>query len=876
MLRPLFRGIMLCTVVGCSLLLSLLTLRGQVPAPADVFGFQPGDDYKLARYDQMIDYYRKLAASSDRVVLREIGETVLDRPLLQMFISTPANLARLDHWRSISASLARAKIGDEEARRLAEEGKVVVWIDGGLHATEVAHGQMTPLLAHRVATEESPEMEKIRENVILLLMPVMNPDGLEIVADWYQEVLDTPFETTRPPELYHHYVGHDNNRDWFMGNMPETQGVNRVLYREWYPQIIYNHHQTGPAWARIFIPPFTDPVNPRIHAGVTTGVNLVGSAMANRFAIKEMPGVVSDMIYSMWWNGGMRTVPYFHNMIGILSETSHATPSPRYYDPEKRPSMVGNPRRGQAAPTSGTDIFYPNPWKGGPSHFSDPIRYMITGSMAVLDVAASMRQQWLLNIYRMGRSAIEVEEGPSAYVIPAIQWDSGEALNMLNVLFDGGIEIFRADADFSAEGRPFRRGDFIIPGAQAFRPYLLDLMEPQEYPDRRRTPNGPPDPPYDIAGWTLPIQMGVEFTRATRPVNVALSPVTERLRPEPAALPPKAGFGYAISRRENASFRVINRLLAEGKSVFLARESFRSGGHDFPVGTFVIDETDLGESLPVARSLGVELRPLNQRPSAGLELLQRPRIGLYKSWVANMDEGWTRWILDDYGFPYEQLTDEDLRQSPLSRFNVILLPSQEADEMLNGHAPGTMPDDYVGGMGLEGALRLQRYVAAGGRLVALDAASDFVISNFGLPITNAVAGVAAEDFFIPGSLISMDVDAGHFLAHGMREKSAASFVRSRAFEIVELGPPREGGVENLEKAPAPDVDIVARYPEKDLLMSGWALGAESNIGGKPAMLRAGLGDGEAILIGFRPQFRGQPRGTYKLLFNSLYRTTSGN
>ena len=876
MLRLLFRGIMLCTVMGCFLLLNLLTLRGQVPAPADIFGFQPGSDYKLARYEQMIDYYRKLAASSDRVVLREIGATVRERPLLQLFISTPENLARLDHWRSISASLARAKIGEEEAGRLADEGKVVVWIDGGLHATEVAHAQMTPLLAHRVATEESAEMDKIRENVILLLMPVMNPDGLEIVADWYQQVLDTPFETTRPPELYHHYVGHDNNRDWFMGNMPETQGVNRVLYREWYPQIIYNHHQTGPAWARIFIPPFTDPVNPRIHPGVTTGVNLVGSAMANRFAIKDMPGVVSDMIYSMWWNGGMRTVPYFHNMIGILSETSHATPSPRYYDPEKRPAMVGNPRRGQAAPTSGTDIFYPNPWKGGPSHFSEPVRYMITGSMGVLDVAASMRQQWLMNIYKMGRSAIEVEEGPSAYVIPARQWDSGEALNMLNVLFDGGIEIFRADAAFSAEGRSFRRGDFVIPGAQAFRPYLLDLMEPQDYPDRRRTPNGPPDPPYDIAGWTLPIQMGVEFTRATRPINIAMSPVTEHLVPSPAAQPSPARFGYAISRRENASFRIINGLLAGGASVYWAQASFREGGDNFPAGTFVTEGTDLGQALQTARNLGVELHPLNRRPDARLEPVGRPLIGLYKSWVANMDEGWTRWILDDYGFPYEQLTDDDLRQGDLSRFSVILLPSQEADEMLNGHAPGTMPAEFVGGMGLEGALRLQRYVSGGGRLVALDAASDFVISNFGLPLANAVADVAAESFFIPGSLISLDVDAGHFLAHGMREKSAASFVRSRAFEIVELGPSREGGAENLEKAPAPDVDIVARYPEKDLLLSGWALGAESNIGGKPAMLRANLGNGEAVLIGFRPQFRGQPRGTYKLLFNSLYRTTPAN
>ena len=499
-----------------------------VPAPAEVLGFEPGDDYRLALSDELFAYYERLARASDRVELREIGRSVLGKPLIVLFVSSAENLAALETHRENSAALARARISEAEAVRRAREGKAIVWIDAGLHATEVAPAQMMPLLAHRMATEESAEMQRIRDRVVAILMPCMNPDGLDIVASWYRRNLETPFETTRPPELYHHYVGHDNNRDWFMNNMPETAAVTRMLYHEWFPQIVYNHHQTGPAWARIFLPPFADPVNPRIHPGVTTSVNLIGSAMANRFALEEMPGAVSDMIYSMWWNGGMRTVPYFHNMIGLLTETSHASASPRIYEPEERPEFVGNPRRGQAAPTNGTDIFYPYPWPGGESRFSDPVRYTLTASVAVLDIAADLRERWLFDIWRMGRDAIERSE--TSWIIPAEQWDPGEAAALVNVLLDGGIEIERAEADFEVEGVSRGAGSYLIPGAQAFHAYIADLLEPQDYPDRRRTPDGPPDPPYDLAGWTLPMQMGVRVERVGTLPEVASTPVSGPVR----------------------------------------------------------------------------------------------------------------------------------------------------------------------------------------------------------------------------------------------------------------------------------------------------------------------------------------------------------
>ncbi len=475
-MKPLCSLIFLVTGLALSASGSL----SQIPHPQDVFGFMPGDDYKLARYDQMVSYFEALAESSDRVILQEIGTSVLGRPLLLLLISSEENLASLDRWQDISASLARGRISEAEAETLSQEGRAVIWIDAGLHATEVAGAQMAPLLAWRVATEDSREMQHIRENVILLLMPVMNPDGLDIIAFWYDRTVGTPFEATRPPWLYHYYVGHDNNRDWFMNNMPESRAVTEVLYNQWYPQIVYNHHQTSPSWTRIFLPPFADPVNPRIHPGTTTAVNLVGSAMANRFAMKNMPGVISGVTFSMWWNGGMRTVPYFHNMVGILTEVGHASPSPRYFDPDSIPDFVSG-----GNPTTGTNIFYPNPWKGGWSHFADPVRYMITGSMGVLRLAADRRKHWLYNIWKMGQDAIATDDSVAAYVIPRDQWNAGEEINLINLLRVGGIEMEQAAESFIHGGTTYTAGTFIIPKAQAFRPYLEDLLEPQHYPDRR-------------------------------------------------------------------------------------------------------------------------------------------------------------------------------------------------------------------------------------------------------------------------------------------------------------------------------------------------------------------------------------------------------
>jgi hypothetical protein len=855
--------------LASSLLLQLLCFSlvfGQkIPGPEEVIGFRMGEDYKLADYTQITDYLRLLDERSERVQMVQIGTTVLGKPMYVLFISSEDNLRQLDRWKEISTQMARARISDSEAQQLAQEGKAIVWIDGGIHSTELAATQFPPELAHMVATEESPEMQKIRDNVIFMLMPNINPDGLDIVADWYRKNLGTPYETTRPPVLYHYYVGHDDNRDWFMNTQPETRAVTNLLFREWYPQIVHNQHQTSPQWARIFIPPFSKPVNPNIHPGVVHGVNMVGNEMASRFARKNMAGVVSDVTYTMWWNGGLRTAPYYHNQIGILTETGHATPTPRFYDPDSLPKTIGN-----GIPTDGTAINYPDPWKGGESHFRDAVDYMLTAAMATLSIGADRKDKWLYDMYKMGRDAIEDEDLAFAYVIPAEQWDSGEAYNLVNILMQGGVEVHQASRDFEAGGTSYQKGDFILYGAQAFRPYLQDLMEKQAYPDLRLYPGGPPKTPYDLAGWTLPLQMGVRADKISEAFQVRSNQLTEFAK-APAGEVAGGSYGYALSHRDNASAMAVNKLLASGANVYWLGEA----AGNMEAGTILIEKGSNSDNIvnSLAEETGLEFMAVDARPDVSLHQLQQPKVGLYKSWDANMDEGWTRWLLDQYSFVYDTLHDADMRSADLSQYHTIIIPDQSPHDILHGHASNAMPEAYTGGMGLQGALALQQYVEQGGTLITFDEASDFAIQQFGLPVKNVTAGLSSRDFFIPGSLIRAVVQQGHPLTYGMQDTVAASFSRSRAFEVVRQSREGEGGKEDIEKAPEPPVETLVSYAKDDLLMSGWALGEKKAIGGKSAAMRVQLGEGDIVLFGFRPQFRGQPRGTYKLIFNAIYGST---
>lgn len=860
---------------------SVTAASAQVQSPEQAFGYPSGADYELADYEELQAYFHGLAAASARVEIREIGRSAKGHPMILLFISSEENIRNLEHWRTTAEKLARGRIDESDARDLAVNGKAVVWVDGGMDDQEYATAQMTPELAHRLATSEEPEIRNIRENVITLLMPVLNPDAVVNDVSWYREVRGTPFETTRPPRMGQPWAGTDNNRDWFMNNQPETRAVSQVLYKEWYPQIVYNQHQTGPDYTRIFIPPFADPVNPDIHPGVTTGVNMVGAAMAVRYARLGMPGYVSRAVYSMWWNGGMRLTPYFHNQIGLLTETSHRTPTPRTYDPDDFPEVIAM-RRGLAARTDSTSISYPDPWYGTESHIRDAFDYMIEASIATLDLAARYREHFLFNIWRMGRDAIELGEagGPYAYVIPPDQWDPGEAVNLVNVFRYSGVEVQRATRTFEADGTEYPGGSYIVYTAQAFRPHVVNLMEPQRYPEREKYPGGPPETPYDLAGWTLPVQMGVNVARIENPFQARTEEV-QGLAPVPeGVVADGAAFGYALSPQSNAAVHAVNKLLAAGVSISAAKEEFSTGGRAHAPGTYIVragggSGEAMGEGArelvrDVARDLGLEFAALAEAPNVAMDDLRLPRVGLYKPWHSRVDDqGWTLWLMEQFDFPVDTLHDATIRAGEISQYDAIILPNHPGGEILRGNAPGTMPDEYVGGLGSEGAAQLERFVRAGGTLIAFDAATEFPIEQFGLPIRNSVAGVPPEEFFVPGSLLRADVDTDNALAFGMKKEVAVSFSQSRAFQIVRLPRRGEGGAEPIPAADPPAVEVVVRYADHDLLVSGWAMGEDEYLAGKPAMVNVGLGRGNVVLFGFKPQFRGQPRGTYKLLFNAI-------
>ncbi len=487
----------------------------RVPAPRSVLGFEPCADYTLATSEQTAAYFRALAAASPaRMQLVEIGKTTEGRPELMAIISSEANIRDVAKYKNISRQLALARGPADQARTLARDGKAVVWIDFGLHSSEVAPAQAAALLAFDAVANESSDMRAIRDNVILLLVPDMNPDGTTMVADWYMHNVGKPWES-RLPELWHRYAGHDDNRDWFMMTQAETRNAARQLYTEWFPQIVYNHHQSGPFPARIFVPPFDDPMNPNIPPLVIRGVNLLGDAMTARLDREGKRGAISRVGFDTWWDGGMRSTPYFHNMIGLLTETSHPSATPSFDDPKTFPKTFEN-----GASTTEPSTSYPSPYPGGEWHLRNSCDYIVTTSMAVLDQASQARESWLYDIYQMGRDAIAANTD-EAFLIPTGQWDSGAAVRLVNVLRLGGVEVERATAQFSAGGATYAPGTFIIRGAQPFEPYVKDLLTPQTYPDIRVSPGGPPKQPYDITGWTLSYQMGVKVDRVDAPFSVA-------------------------------------------------------------------------------------------------------------------------------------------------------------------------------------------------------------------------------------------------------------------------------------------------------------------------------------------------------------------
>jgi hypothetical protein len=937
-----FRPVSRIVLVLMSILLAVGALRLPVAAakltsPREEFGFAVGDDYQLINYRQLVAYWKKLDAESDRLTVVDIGRTAEGRAMVMAIVTSPANQARLARYKDIAKRLALAQgLTDADARRLAAEGKAVVWIDGGLHATEILGSQQLVELVWRMTSANDAETRRILNDVILLAVPV-NPDGLDLVADWYMREKDQAKRSMAGvPVLYQKYIGHDNNRDFYMNTQPETKAVSRQLFVEWHPQIVYNQHQTGPAGTVLFAPPFRDPFNYVFDPLVPMGIDLVSAAMHNRFVAEGKPGATmrSGSSYSTWWNGGLRSTSYFHNQIGILTE---AIGSPTPIDIPFLPERL-LPRQDYPYPVA------PQTW-----HFRRSVDYMITADLAILDVASKYREDFLYRRYLMGRHAIEAglkdswtiipatieavraaidkdraaapgagrnagqapggprgdfgfgrgrgvdlkyygaifdkaTRDPRGYVIPADQPDFPTATKFVNALIESGVTVERAKAGFEAGGKTYPKGSYIVATAQAFRPHILSMFEPQDHPNDIPYPGAAPTPPYDAAGWTLAYQMGVVFDRLldafggpfeTLP-GVAKPPAGRFARGSAAA-------GYLLDHRVNDAFVAINRLLKAGEKVYWLKDAFEAGGLSYgPGAIWVPDAPGVTEILGrAARELGLNVDAAAAAPKGEAFALRPVRIGLWDTYGGSMASGWIRWLLEQFEFPYELVFAPALDAGGLSdRFDVLIfvggsiprvpgaVPAGRGGRDFQPPAPSNVPDEYRARIGRITADKtvplLRRFAESGGTILALDSAT-VLAEHFGLPMTNALVEKSPEGddvplpaakFYIPGSLLRARVDVSDPLAYGLPETVDVFYDNTPAWTF-------------LPDAELKGVKPVAWFDDAKLLRSGWAWG-ETYLRGSVQVAEAAVGRGKLLLYGPEIAFRGQPHGTFKLLFNGIY------
>lgn len=798
-----------------AILLALTAAMGaaQIPTPESVLGHKPGDDFYLATYDDALNYFQKLAASSKRIKLVKVGKTTQGRDWYMAFISTPENLAQLDRYKEVSRKLAVARgISDAEARKLAQTQKAIIHIDGGLHATEVANAQHTIQLGYDLVASEEPEYKRIREEVITELWFSINPDGQNMVANWYRQNVGTPYEVAPLPYLWQEYVGHDNNRDGYMLNMIESQVVTRATL-ETQPLIFYTTHQTAPFPGRIYLPPFADPISSNMHPYMLRWLSLTGMSIASYLDEHGMPGSMHQETFDVWYPGYLDNVGNFRHTLSFFTETAlYRYATPHFFTVDDFPAQ----RQGLRA-----EMLYSSPWKGGWWRLADACRYMYGSDMAVLNMAADYREQLVYNKYRAARDTIEQfeKEPPYAYIIPREQHDSPTAALLLEKLMLQGIEV-KQSADPDA---------WVIMMNQPFAGLVKELFEPQKYPQLSQRP-------YDVTGWTLPMQMGVEVHAVTTPPSKNF---TDSLKPVPVKNGSIAGYAAPFTHAENASFKAVNEILA-------AKGSIAFAGEEISVSN--IDKGKLDAILAENHLKGVGSK--EGKP------VKAARIGLYRSWTANMDEGWTRWILEEYKFPHASLYNSDVIAGHLhEKFDVIVLPDAQANQILNGQRPGTTPGRYAGGIGEDGVDALKDFVEDGGTLVAFNNASMFAIDQFNLPVTNALAGVSNADFFCSGCLLHIHVeDQKNALSEGLLPDPIVMFERSPAFDT---------------KSDFKGT-VLARYPkDRSPLASGYLIGP-AKIEGKAAALSVDYGKGRVILLGFRPQWRGQSHGTYKFFMNAFY------
>lgn len=882
---------------------SPLLAQNRVTPPVEHFGHEIGADYMLFNYEAMHDYFVTLANESDRMVLDTIGFTEEGRPQMQAIITSPANHANLERYREISATLAKAGgVSRAEARALADEGKAIIWIDGGLHATEVLGAAQLTEMVYRLNEYTDSETLRILDDVVILATHA-NPDGMTLVSDWYMRN-DDPMarSSSGVPVLYQKYAGHDNNRDFYMAALAETQNMNRSMYREWFPQIVYNHHQTGPAGTVMFAPPFRDPPNHYLDPVIITSLDRVGSAMHQRFVLEGKGGTTmrSGAGYSTWWNGGLRTTPYFKNMIGLLTETiGHPTPIEIPFIPARQMPKG--------------DI--PMPVEPGPWHFRQSVEYSQTANWAVLDYASRNSDHLLFNIWQMGQNSIErgdtdswttlpfeidaaadelqrgtradwermlrdpADRDPRGFVIPSDQRDFPTATKFVNALLYGGVDVHRAARDFSVAGTQYPAGSYVVKGNQAFRPHVMDMFEKQQHPNDFAYPGAPPTAPYDNTGWTLAWQMGIEFDRIMEGFDGPFELIPDVIDAPPAGVVAGAANarGY-VTDHINDAFIAVNRVLAAGGSAHWYTEPVTVGGRSFEAGAFYL-EADRGIIETLAREKGLDFVGVAERPAGATMEMEPVKIALWDRYGGSMPSGWTRMILEDFEFDFDVLFAPDFDEGDLGDYDVLLFEDgaiPAAEQMGGGGGgffggrgpdPSTIPDEYrrrMGSVSVETTVpRVLDFVRDGGAAIAIGSSASLAY-HAGLPVRNhLVEGgeiLTREQYFTPGSVLDMKVEHESPLTHGFGDRVNVLFSHSPTFSLT-------------ADAASSSVRRIGWFDTANPLRSGWAWG-ERYLENGVAAIEADYGQGKMFIFGPKITFRAQPHGTFGFLFNSIYYGTT--
>ncbi|MET0553216.1 MAG: M14 metallopeptidase family protein [Vicinamibacteria bacterium] len=828
-----------------------LAVASDVPPPQALLGFEPGADRQLAGWAPIVAWFEALDAASPRVRVANVGPTTEGLPFLVVTITSEANMARLEEIRRDNLRLADPRgLSDEEAAALVARGKTVVALNHGIHSTEVAGTYSAIETARMLATSNDPAVLQVLDETVILMLPSHNPDGTQKVAEWYGKTLGTPFEGASPPFLYQKYVGHDNNRDWYMFTQAESRLTVAHVYDAWRPQIVHDVHQMGSRAARLFLPPYVDPWEPNVDPALRTAVAALGTHMAAALTSQGKPGVVVNAIYDAWTPA--RAYPHTHGGVRVLSEAASA----------KLASPVDVPfaelARGIGYDPKVASWNFPDPWRGGAWRVRDIMDYQVAANLALLGHAARNRDYWLRTFLAVGRRAVAPRR-PFAYVLPGGHEDPLAAAELRRVLLTGGVELFRATEPFTAGGRTFSAGAYVVGMAQPYGAFAKMLLERQHYPDIRPVPGAPPQRPYDVTAHTLPLLLGVEAVAVDEPFEAATVPVADA-RVVPGRVEGRGRF-LAFDHGP-AGLRAAGRLLRAGIPVRWSTSAFTDDGRRYEAGTLLAPGSARGAVDRVAQDLGVVAEGIDATPTA--YVLHRPRVALYQSFVPSMDEGWTRFVFEHQAeVEYTTVHDAEVRAGGLrERFDAIVLADQSAAQIRDGHAAGSLPAEYTGGLGPEGAKALKAFVQEGGTLVALDSATAYAVTELGLLVKDALAGLgpasadddegaaAPAEFYSPGAILETRGEGGSPIGHGLAASTPVWFESSPAFDV------KSGRV-------------VLRYPHADPLLSGWLLG-EEYLRGKAALVDVSLGRGRVVLFGFRPQYRAQSWATYVPLLNALY------